>query len=151
MVVARVGQGLSDVPEKSSSQGVEAERGAFVDALRALDRALDENIERAQRMKERIVELEAACATGQPISEIIPNENPPLIVELLTESTEVLHVYGSQVRRTEARVLHGEGMPMEQIARLFGVTRQRVSTLLRAEETSPPSDRPAAGDQGAGG
>ena len=32
---------------------------------------------------------------------------------------------------TEARVLHGEGMTMDQIAKLFGVTRQRVSALLR--------------------
>lgn len=84
-------------------------------------------------MKARIVELEQACATGRPISEIIPEEQPPLIVELLTQSTENLHTYGSQVRRAEARVLHSEGMPMEQIARLFGVTRQRVSTLLRGD------------------
>jgi predicted transcriptional regulator len=54
-------------------------------------------------------------------------------VELLTESTESLHTFGSRVRRSEARVLHTEGMPMERIARLFGVTRQRVSTLLRGE------------------
>jgi hypothetical protein len=112
---------------------VEADRRAFLEALRALDAALDHNIARAHRMKERIVELEAACATGRPISEIIPEEEAPPIVELLTDSTEVLHDYGSQVRRTEARVLHSEGMPMERIARLFGVTRQRVSTLLRGD------------------
>ena len=84
-------------------------------------------------MKARIVELEQACATGRPISDIIPEEQAPLIVELLTQSTENLHTYGSQVRRAEARVLYSEGMPMEQIARLFGVTRQRVSTLLRSD------------------
>lgn len=112
---------------------VEAERRAFLEALRALDHALDHNVTRAQRMKARIADLEEACATGRPISEIIPEEDPPLLVELLTESTDVLHEYGSQVRRTEARVLHSEGMPMERIARLFGVTRQRVSTLLRGE------------------
>jgi hypothetical protein len=112
---------------------VEDERRAFLEALRALDRGLDQNIRRAHRMKSRIADLERACATGRPISEIIPEEEQPLIVELLTESTEVLHDYGSQVRRTEARVLHAEGMPMERIARLFGVTRQRVSTLLRGD------------------
>lgn len=112
---------------------VEAERRAFVDALQALDRALDANIERAGRMKARIAELEQACATGKPISDIIPHEDSPLIVELLTQSTENLHTYGSQVRRSEARVLHAEGMAMERIAQLFGVTRQRVSTLLRGD------------------
>lgn len=110
----------------------EAERAAFVEALDALDRALDVNVVRALRMRTRIKELQKACATGRPISDIIPEESAPLIVELLTQNTETLHTYGSQVRRAEARVLHAEGMPMEQIARLFGVTRQRVSTLLRA-------------------
>lgn len=110
----------------------EAERDAFVEALDALDRALDVNVVRALRMRTRIKELQKACATGRPISDIIPEESAPLIVELLTQNTETLHTYGSQVRRAEARVLHAEGMPMEQIARLFGVTRQRVSTLLRA-------------------
>jgi transposase len=42
-----------------------------------------------------------------------------------------LHAYGNRVRRTEARALHGEGMTMDEIAKLFGVTRQRISALLR--------------------
>lgn len=116
-----------------SPSSAETERNVFVEALDALDRALDENVERAGRMRQRIKELQEACATGRPISDIIPEEDAPLIVELLTQSTETLHTYGSQVRRAEARVLHAEGMPMERIARLFGVTRQRVSTLLRGE------------------
>jgi DNA-directed RNA polymerase sigma subunit (sigma70/sigma32) len=107
------------------------DREAFLDALRQLDRALDANIERAHRMKRRIVELEEACVTGRAIKDIVPEEETPLIVQLLTESAEALHEYGSRVRRTEARALHGEGLTMEQIARLFGVTRQRVSALLR--------------------
>ena len=115
------------------SPSAEAERRAFLDALRSLDRALDENIDRAHLMKTRIADLQHACSSGRPISDIVPQEKTPLIVELLTESTENLHTFGSQVRRSEARVLHTEGMPMERIARLFGVTRQRVSTLLRGE------------------
>jgi DNA-directed RNA polymerase sigma subunit (sigma70/sigma32) len=104
---------------------------AFLDALRRLDRALDENIDRAHRMKRRIAELEDACLSGRPIKEIVPEEETPLIVQLLTESAEALHEHGSRVRRTEARALHREGLTMDQIARLFGVTRQRVSALLR--------------------
>ncbi|MGE5617576.1 MAG: hypothetical protein ACM3UX_01415, partial [Candidatus Woesearchaeota archaeon] len=68
---------------------------------------------------------------GQPLRDIVPNEESPLIVQLLTESTNLLHSYGNRVRRTEARALHREGMTMDEIARLFGVTRQRVSALLR--------------------
>ena len=40
---------------------------------------------------------------------------------------------GSRLRRAEARALHVEGMTMEQIADLFGVTRQRVSALLKRD------------------
>ena len=108
-----------------------AERMAFLRALQSLDRALEENIDRAHRMKRRIDELEEACADGRPIKKIVPDEKTPVLVQLLTESAEALQEHGSRVRRTEARTLHAEGLTMEQIARLFGVTRQRVSALLR--------------------
>ncbi len=39
---------------------------------------------------------------------------------------------GSRWRRAEARALHAEGLSMDVIAQLFGVTRQRVSSLLKA-------------------
>jgi predicted transcriptional regulator len=49
---------------------------------------------------------------------------------MVTQSPENLAAYGSRVRRAEARVLHQEGLTMDQIAKLFGVTRQRISALL---------------------
>jgi DNA-directed RNA polymerase sigma subunit (sigma70/sigma32) len=104
---------------------------AFMDALRDLDRALDESIEMAQRMKQRIAQIQEQHDAGRPLREIVPDEETPLIVQLLTESTNLLHSYGNRVRRTEARALKGEGMTMDEIAKLFGVTRQRVSALLR--------------------
>jgi transcriptional regulator with XRE-family HTH domain len=42
-----------------------------------------------------------------------------------------LDTLGADVRRAEARALYEEGLTMEQIAEHFGVTRQRVSALLR--------------------
>jgi predicted XRE-type DNA-binding protein len=118
------------MPESRAGDATQ-EREEFLRALNALDQALDENLERTRRMKQRIAELVDACATGRPISEIVPEEQTPLIVQLLTESSRVLHDYGASVRRAEARVLQREGMTMEGIARLFGVTRQRISALLR--------------------
>jgi hypothetical protein len=109
----------------------EDQRALFLAALEALDRGLDENEQRTRRMKQRIVELTEACRTGRPIAEIVPEEETPLIVQLLTDSVHVLHEYGAELRRSEARVLHQEGMTMDRIARLFGVSRQRVSALLR--------------------
>jgi DNA-directed RNA polymerase sigma subunit (sigma70/sigma32) len=104
---------------------------AFMDALDGLDRALDESVAMSERMKRRIEDIRQARADGRSLREIVPNEETPLIVQLLTESTNLLHSYGNRVRRTEARALHREGMTMDEIAKLFGVTRQRVSALLR--------------------
>jgi hypothetical protein len=110
----------------------ETERSAFLAALQELDQALAENDERSERMRARILELEEACATGRPIREIVPDEETPPLVQLLTESADVFQTYGARVRRTEARVLHREGLTMDRIAKLFGVSRQRVSSLLRS-------------------
>jgi hypothetical protein len=117
--------------ERGGSAGSQDEEVAFIRALRDLDHALDDNVERASRMKHRIAELEAAFSAGRPITEVMPAERTPPLVQLLTESADALHVYGSRVRKTEARALHREGLTMDEIAHLFGVTRQRVSALLR--------------------
>ncbi len=117
----------------AASNDTPARIDAFLEALSDLDRALDENIDRARRMKQRIIDLQRAHAEGRSISEFVPEEETPPIVRLLTESADNLAAYGSRVRRTEALVLYSEGMTMDQIARLFGVTRQRVSALLRED------------------
>jgi DNA-binding transcriptional regulator GbsR (MarR family) len=104
---------------------------AFMRALDDLDRALDQSLEMTEQMKQRITQIRAVEAEGRNLREIVPYEQTPLIVQLLTESTNLLHSYGNRVRRTEARALHHEGMTMDEIAKLFGVTRQRVSALLR--------------------
>ena len=104
---------------------------AFRLALDDLDRALDANLERTRRMKLRITELQQAVAEGRPLIQVVPREEPPVLVQLLTESAEALQAFGSRVRRTEARALHQQGMTMDQIAAVFGVTRQRAPALLR--------------------
>jgi hypothetical protein len=113
-------------------QGQRSDDGdAFIDALDDLDRALVQMDDMVERMTQRIAAIRQARAEGRSLREIVPNEQTPLLVQLLTESTNLLHSYGNRVRRTQARALHGEGMTMDEIAKLFGVTRQRVSALLR--------------------
>jgi DNA-directed RNA polymerase sigma subunit (sigma70/sigma32) len=107
------------------------ERAMFMEALEDLDHALDQVAQMTGQMRRRIAELRVVQAEGRPLRDTLSQEQTPLIVQLLTESTNLLHSYGNRVRRTEARALHREGMTMEEIARLFGVSRQRVSALLR--------------------
>lgn len=108
------------------------ETAAFLKALNELDQALDQTIEMVEDMKRRCEAIRDAHAEGTPLREIVPRERAPLLVQLLTRTTDLLHSYGNRVRRTEARALYEQGMTMEEIATLFGVTRQRVSALLRS-------------------
>ena len=100
-------------------------------ALDGLESALEDNVHRAAQMSARIRVIREERAAGASYTDIISRADPPLLVELLTESANALDSSGARVRRMEAHALHREGMTMEQIARLFGVTRQRVSALLR--------------------
>jgi hypothetical protein len=105
----------------------------FFKALTALEGVLSDNAERAGLIKRRIGRLRRSREKGMSYRELVASEDGPLIVNLLTESSTELDNCGSTVRRAEARALYEEGMTMEEIAEAFGVTRQRVSALLRRD------------------
>ena len=102
----------------------------LVRALRTNAARIDATIARAERIREQ-------REAGLSYREIESGVDRPLIVELTRDNLAALVEAGSRLRRAEARALHAEGMTMEQIAELFGVSRQRVSALLRSNrETS---------------
>jgi hypothetical protein len=104
---------------------------AFLKALTALEATLADNQERTKLIKKRITQLRRLRASGASYAEIVAAREGPLLVQLLTESSTALDTSGASVRRAEARALYAEGLTMDQIAERFGVTRQRVSALLR--------------------
>jgi DNA-directed RNA polymerase specialized sigma24 family protein len=103
----------------------------FLDALTALEAALADEGRRARLIKKRIAQIRRRRSSGESYTDIVSNNDGPLIVQLLSESSLALDTSGSDVRRAEARALYAEGLTMDQIAEHFGVTRQRVSTLLQ--------------------
>jgi hypothetical protein len=103
-----------------------------LDALDALVEVLEDNNRRNVRAIERAQTIRELRAQGLTYSEIVTGETRPLIVEMATANLESLLRTGSRLRREQASALHREGMTMERIAELFGVTRQRVSTLIRS-------------------
>ena len=103
----------------------------FLEALKALEAGLDDQRRRAGLIKKRITQIRRRRAMGASYTEIVSSNDTPLIVQLLSESSIALDTWGAHVRRAEARALYEEGLTMDQIAEHFGVTRQRVSTLLR--------------------
>lgn len=106
------------------------------EALQELVVALRHNIDRLERAIGRADHLRAERATGKPWSEIVAAEDRPIILELIGQNLEELYQVGGRLRRAEARALHHEGLSMEQVARLFGVTRQRISALLKNREAA---------------
>jgi ParB-like chromosome segregation protein Spo0J len=103
----------------------------FLLALTALEEILEDHGKRSRLIKKRIAQIRRGRANGASYTELVSNHDNPLIVQLLTESSAALDTCGAAVRRAEARALYAEGLTMDQIAERFGVTRQRVSTLLR--------------------
>jgi predicted XRE-type DNA-binding protein len=104
---------------------------AFLQALTALEEALAANQQRLKLIKQRIAQLRRLRASGASYGDIVASRDGPLLVQMLTESSAALDISGANVRRAEAQALYAEGLTMEQIAEHFGVSRQRVSALLR--------------------
>jgi DNA-directed RNA polymerase specialized sigma24 family protein len=115
----------------------DSDRDAVLAALDGVTDALVRCRELISLVEGRCTEIVDARAQGAPYSEIVKDANHPLVVELLTEHLRVLQRAGAELRRQEAAVLRAEGMSVEQIASLFGVSHQRVSTLLRAARGQP--------------
>jgi Homeodomain-like domain len=105
----------------------------FLETLGALESALADNGRRATLIKKRIAQIRRLRSRDASYVEIVSSKEGPLIVHLLTESSTALDSCGAKVRRAEAHALYAEGLTMEQIAERFGVTRQRVSALLRKD------------------
>jgi AraC-like DNA-binding protein len=100
---------------------------ALVAVAEALRRSTDANGAAITRVEQIIREREQ----GASYRDIVLNEERPLIVELLSANYDRLRTAGGQLRRTEAKALYDEGLTMEQIAELFGVSRQRVARILK--------------------
>ena len=105
-------------------------REIFLTTLDDLLIATDANIERANLIKKRIDDLRSQVASGVSVAQALATEPTPLIVELITENISSLQEVGARLRWSEAALLREEGMTAADIARLFGVSRQRVSALL---------------------
>jgi hypothetical protein len=95
---------------------------------------------RAERLREEL-------ADGSPLTDVMGTEARPLIISRMTQLVDELVGAALAVRRAEARQLRREGASQQQIADLFGVTRQRVAALLaepdpRARRPHRPGPRP---------
>ena len=106
-------------------------RQALDVALHNLRDAANDNLARTTEILERLDRFEAHLAAGDPVTDAVVSEPAPRIVELLSLNMAALETKGAEFRAAQARSLHDEGLTMDVIGDLFGVTRQRISALLR--------------------
>ena len=100
-------------------------------ALRDLVAALDACADELASARERAEDLHRQREDGRAWLDIVSAETRPLVVERISTVLATLATAGSAWRREQARALHGEDVSINRIAAMFGVTRQRISALLR--------------------
>lgn len=106
-------------------------------AARALERLvteLDACIAELQRARLRSEALLRKRRAGHPWLEIVTGEARPLVVESISTVLGSLATAGHAWRREQASALQAEDVSINRIAALFGVTRQRISALLRERD-----------------
>jgi hypothetical protein len=79
---------------------------------------------------------------------MLPLEKRLALMEQISEAIRDLAREGNRFRRMEARALYAEGLTMAQLAAVFGVSRQRVSALLRDTRDQPMGGTPAVMSDG---
>jgi len=103
---------------------------AVLAALEDLTDAVERMAQAITMVSNRAAEIRACRERGMSYRAIVHTEDRPLIAGMLTETIARFEAAGTGFRQAQARALHQEGMTMEQIADLFGLTRQRISVLL---------------------
>ena len=106
-------------------------------ALAALDdlvAAMDRSVDELRRARARAVRLREERRSGRPWLDIVTVEQRPLIVESVSTVLSDLATTGHAWRREQASALQAEDVSINRIAGLYGVTRQRISALLRERE-----------------
>jgi transposase len=102
-----------------------------VKALLELKAGLDRTITALSAASSRADELIERRERGVSWYEIVSTEEPPLVIETITQVLDDLGELGSRFRREEALALQREHISITKIGELFRVSRQRVSTLLQ--------------------
>ena len=114
-----------------TSSGDAAER-ALTDLVTELDRCVVELTQARSRAEKLLRERRA----GRPWLEVVTGESRPLVVERISTVLASLATAGHAWRQEQAVALQAEQVSINRIAALFGVTRQRISALLRERDAA---------------
>jgi HEAT repeat protein len=100
---------------------------ALTELLTVLDTCMTE-LGGARTRAEKLLEERQS---GRAWLDLVTAESRPLVVEQLSSVMAALAGAGGAWRREQAYALASEQVSINRIAAMFGVTRQRISALLR--------------------
>lgn len=103
----------------------------LISALVDIEVAAGDNVERSLLVQQRAIEMRDQLEAGESLVDLVQDEEAPRVVEMLSTNMATLESAGAELRAAKALALRAEGLTIEAIAELFGVTRQRISALLR--------------------
>jgi DNA invertase Pin-like site-specific DNA recombinase len=109
------------------------ESDPVLDALDGILAAARENIVSWVGVMERVEAIREQRRQGTPYAEMKIEGTTPPIIDTVARNQERLGIAAAALRRAVAHALNEEGMSHADIARAFGVSRQRVGMLLRNE------------------
>ncbi|MCU1591125.1 MAG: signal transduction histidine kinase [Frankiales bacterium] len=101
-------------------------------ALDAVVEVLEGGRDRLAVVAARAAELRAGRSRGLSYAELLTGARHPIVLDVLSELLDGLFDAGSRLRRAEARAMYADGLSMEKIASLLGVSRQRVSAIINS-------------------
>ncbi|MDQ1745810.1 MAG: hypothetical protein QOD07_73 [Frankiaceae bacterium] len=124
------------VPPTTASQP-----DAVLDALDGILSAARDNIVSWVGVMERVEAIREQRRQGIAYTQMQIDGTTPPIIDTVARNQERLGAAAAALRRAVAHALVEEGMSHADIARVFGVSRQRVGMLLRNEPEPPDAAR----------
>jgi hypothetical protein len=109
-----------------------------VGALDALSDAIERNSGDERLLLGRLASLRRAQMSGTTVTAALEEEPNPGTMQLLGRILSRLMEASGNARRALARSMRAEGTSIPSIARVFGVTHQRVSNILSRPAAVPP-------------
>lgn len=120
-----------------------------IGAVDSLIDAIERNTGDERMLLGRLNSLRRDRAGGKTVTSTLEDEPNPGTMQLLGRVLSRLMEASGNARRALARSMRSEGTSIPAIARVFGVTHQRVSNILSRPAAVPPPilhEAAAAGD-----
>jgi hypothetical protein len=122
---------MSTEKREAAENAADADGDQVMAALDDLTATVEANARDGKLLVRRIDELRRARAAGRPWREILGRQRTPGALDLVGRMLNRLGESSAGLRRPLASALRREGLSIPSVARIFGVSHQRVSTVLR--------------------